>query len=722
MSIEVICLSSSPGSPSTVTPSAPRPSALEEPRPQCPARALDFDTDFEHEDDLDDSIFLRNAAYSGGNKLVPSTHPNRANHTDVFCQLDEFDSTGDLSFDLEENRSPKKRRLEAPCQLSAKAVATSRSSSQGMSDRPGRRKSPPRTDPIDISSSEPSNSNTKRAPLDLSSTAKEGKKSHIPSVSLSDDEEWDFGMTCAPCQSEGPFRLANKQKTAAEEPILSSLPEATTKHSSPVNRHGISATNAKPGSRNDSSIIVDISDSSDDLPDLADVEGAGNYHTKCPPCRSSWNTRFFRSGSSTSSTSNRKSRIEQRLPRSNITCNQANILKPKVPLQVKERECQSRSAGRKADKARKQAEREEVRKERKRDRERAAALAAVNKIRIDRKETVQRMIVRLPASMPEGLRLQTQSLLDGTGAKHEAWLSPIPGVVRWRRKVGASWDEDTRQFVPVVPERLEDEAQILVVVTAEEFVRMIAQDGVAAHARELMGMFPKTEVLLYLIERLEPWRRGMRNKRNRNFAVQVHERLAAGSSSCSSASLLQEKRGKRQQKSMEDGDNGTELENIINVINDDVLEDALLDLQLVHPCIKLHHTNCSVETAQWITTFTAHISTIPWKQAEMRSRADAGFCMDSNQVRSGGDARDTFVRMLEEVSRITAPIAHGVVREFGDVATLIRELENGGPDTLAAVPRAIGRDGEVGDRVLGGAVSRRLWKVFTCRDEMSEDV
>ena len=720
MSTQVICLSSSPVGPSTGSPSAPQPLGLDEPRPQFPARMLDFDSDSEFDDNLDNSFSFGNAMDKGKNKVIPPTHAKRTNHSDAFFHRDDFDSTGDLSLYVEDNRPPKKRRLEPPYRLAAKNAATSQSTSQGIPDHSGCGKSSPGTYPIDISSSGPSSPKTKRAPLDPSSKAKEAEKNHIPSILLSDEEDRGFGVTCAPFQSLGLSRLAKNQKAAAQDRILSPLPEAIISHSSPAIRHGISATNTKPGNRSRPSTIIGVNDSSDDLPDLTNVEGTRRYHAKHPPCHSSLKTGFSRPGSSTNSTSNSKSRSEQRPPSSSTTTfNQANLSELKVPLQEKERERQSRAAGHKADKARRQAEREKAKEERKRDRERAAALAAVNKVRIDRKETVKQMIVRLPASMPEALRLQTQALLEDIGAKHEAWLSPVPGVVRWKRKVEARWDEEARQFVPVMPERVEDEAQILVIVTAEEFVRIIAQDGVGVHARDLMEMFPETEVLLYLIERLEPWRRSMRNKRNRKFAVQVHERLAAGSGSCSSASALQEKTSERRQKRKEEGDKRTELENIID---DDVLEDALLELQLTHPCIKVHHTNCSVETAHWITTFTSHISTVLWKQAEMCSRADAGFCMDSNQIRTGEDARDAFVRMLEQVSRVTAPIAHGVVREFGDVATLVRELEKGGPDTLAEVRRAMGRDGEIGDRALGGAVSRRLWKVLTCRDEMSEDV
>lgn len=91
-------------------------------------------------------------------------------------------------------------------------------------------------------------------------------------------------------------------------------------------------------------------------------------------------------------------------------------------------------------------------------------------------------------------------------------------------------------------------------------------------------------------------------------------------------------------------------------------------------------------------------------------------------MRTGDGAADTYVRMLQEIVRVTAPIAHGVAARYPTVSQLVRGLESAGPLALEAVPRSANRDGEPSDRAVGQAVSRRIHKVFTGRDPGSTEV
>src|SRR5262249_35640015 len=89
---------------------------------------------------------------------------------------------------------------------------------------------------------------------------------------------------------------------------------------------------------------------------------------------------------------------------------------------------------------------------------------------------------------------------------------------------------------------------------------------------------------------------------------------------------------------------------VADPISEDSVEDALLELQLAHGAL-IHHTAVAVETARWVVSFTQHISTVPYRRQLEASMADAGFCMDFGQVRSGDGASDTYVRMLQEIGR-----------------------------------------------------------------------
>lgn len=96
--------------------------------------------------------------------------------------------------------------------------------------------------------------------------------------------------------------------------------------------------------------------------------------------------------------------------------------------------------------------------------------------------------------------------------------------------------------------------------------------------------------------------------------------------------------------------------------------------------------------------------------------------MDGGQVRSGEDGRDAYVRLLQEIGRVTAPVAYGVAAEFGSVRALVEGLEARGPMGLADVRKGVNREGELGERTVGQALSRRIYKVFMGRDEESTDV
>jgi crossover junction endonuclease EME1 len=104
---------------------------------------------------------------------------------------------------------------------------------------------------------------------------------------------------------------------------------------------------------------------------------------------------------------------------------------------------------------------------------------------------------------------------------------------------------------------------------------------------------------------------------------------------------------------------------------------------------------------------------------------DTAFCMETGQVKTGDNAADTFVKMLQEVNRITAPIAYGITAEYPSVQKLIRGFEadvDGGKDLLTHLKKSANRDGAVTDREVGKRISRRLWGIFMGREEGSTDV
>ena len=58
------------------------------------------------------------------------------------------------------------------------------------------------------------------------------------------------------------------------------------------------------------------------------------------------------------------------------------------------------------------------------------------------------------------------------------------------------------------------------------------------------------------------------------------------------------------------------------------------------------------------------------------------FCMDVGQVKTGDDKDDTYVKMLQEIVRVTAPMAYGIAAKYPNVTSLVKRFRQEGPSTL----------------------------------------
>lgn len=367
----------------------------------------------------------------------------------------------------------------------------------------------------------------------------------------------------------------------------------------------------------------------------------------------------------------------------------------------KEREKKDRAEAREIDKERKRIEKVRAREARALQKEEEKALAEVNKLRTDKKVSAPEMIVDIPTSISPGLKVQLEALLGDLNVQHETWDSTVEHVVKWRRKVASRFDEEMGLWKPM-PMRIQDENHVLVIVQADQFVKFVlGGEGhdLDAHVLQMKGKFPGTKII-YLIESLTAWMRKNKNLLNRQFASAVRN-LGADSE----PSIQSHRRGNNHPQ---------------EYMDEDKIEDALLSLQVLHGAL-VHHTNAPVETAQWVAVFTQHISTIPYRKARDAS-ADAGFCMESGQVRTGDSAKDTYIRMLQEIARVTAPVAYGIVAKYETVTDLIRGLEEEGPLALAACRKSANKDGALTDRTIGQAISKRIHKIFLGQDPLSTDV
>ena len=270
-----------------------------------------------------------------------------------------------------------------------------------------------------------------------------------------------------------------------------------------------------------------------------------------------------------------------------------------LKAQEKEASKEIRLAQRAKDKEVEKERRRIEREEKAREKQRIADLAEVNKAKTDKKETCMEMIVDLPISI-EGARVddQIKEFLKNQQITATSYQSPVPNVIRWKRKVDSYFDEEQGHRV-AMPKEIRSEKHVLCLMGAKEFVQLaIAEhsqhgnDTLDCHIRTLKTSFAGCTVI-YIIEGLDAWMRKNKNARNRAYQAAVLKQAENSGTTSSS-----QHNSRRKQPDAP--------------IDADMIEDALLRLQIIEECL-VHHTATPFESAQWVANFTQHISQTPYR-------------------------------------------------------------------------------------------------------------
>lgn len=425
--------------------------------------------------------------------------------------------------------------------------------------------------------------------------------------------------------------------------------------------------------------------------------------------------------------------------------------------------------GKQIEKERKAKEREAAKELKKRekeqkaaDKQRAADIAEVNKKKTNKKDSTQEMIIDLPmAFRGKSLGNKVEAKIQELDAQVSYYVDEINmtesdqtsqnlgNVVKWRRKVISTYDETIEEWVPLSRAKIVPEKHILVHLSAEDFCLIatrcdgeqvdssnvahptdaIMQENLDAYIILLRSRHPECTIIL-LIEGLNLWLKKNVNAKNREYANAVRAQpnvtddiisIPPATSKPSRSSNAASKKRKK--------DNSTEL----CFINSDVAEALMLHLQLCHQPLQIHHT---IQSESWeqIVAFTQHLSTRPYRNVELQHNlTHASFCMTSGQFRTGqGDPLDTWIKMLEQVNRLTVGMAKGVVDEgYESPAQLVRGFEKVEMDACKSDEARAGKEKAKtmlqdvkrsrSDQRLGPMVSRRLYKIFMSQDEELRD-
>lgn len=277
--------------------------------------------------------------------------------------------------------------------------------------------------------------------------------------------------------------------------------------------------------------------------------------------------------------------------------------KPKLTDQEKAAKVREKEAEKMERKEQREKEKEDTKEKRRLEKEEkakgkriAAEIAEVNKSKLDKKDSTPDMIVHLPASI-HGQTVDTQirQFLQNLYVDATLYQSPIPNVIRWRRKMKARWNAELDLWEPLEHMQIENERHVLCIMSAKEFVALAMvqheEQDVETHVARLRSAYENC-IPIYLIEGLQIWMRKNRTAENRAYQAKVLSQVHANEASAGN-------QPKRKKASVE-------------IVDEDMIEDALLRLQVMNGCL-VHHTMTSLETAEWVANFTQHISTIPYR-------------------------------------------------------------------------------------------------------------
>lgn len=357
------------------------------------------------------------------------------------------------------------------------------------------------------------------------------------------------------------------------------------------------------------------------------------------------------------------------------------------------------------EKERKRLLKEEQAREKQREKDRAEA----NKLKLDKKLSTPEMIVDLPIAI-DGSTVDTQirELLKQLGVEVTSYQNLIPNLIKWRRKVESRLNAEKGYREKLSKKEIDNEAHVMCLISATELADLVELDTAGSraldeHVTRIKSTF-KDCIPIYMIEGLDVWIRKNRNARNRAYTSAVRGQVDIHSEEIATNGSTATSKQKKQRT---------------ETLDEDMMEGALLRLQVVHNCL-VHHAAAPVETAEWVAHFTEQISQIPYRHEQMAR--ESTFCMESGQVKSGKDAEDTYINMLLANVRVTAPIAYSIVAKYPTVPGLVHGLEEKGPLALEHLKKSANRDGSMADRNIGQAISRRLYKVFTDLDPSSTDI
>ncbi|KAG4306228.1 hypothetical protein PORY_000216 [Pneumocystis oryctolagi] len=320
------------------------------------------------------------------------------------------------------------------------------------------------------------------------------------------------------------------------------------------------------------------------------------------------------------------------------------------------------------------------------EKKRSLSLKNVNKHK-SKKECIKEMIVNIDKnilSSPLGPILS--DLFKKEECEFNVWSSPVPNLISWKRKVVAEYDEKLGYFVPI-PETIRTEKHILVYMKASELLKIKSDSCMDELVKQLTKEFPDSKII-YMIESIDALLRKIKNSRNRRYISAIRANIETNNSEPISIQS--------------------------DEIDDEQIENMMLRLQLVHNAF-IVNTSSIENSAEWIYILTSDISTIPYKKIKLQ--LSTSFCMESGQIKTGVDPKDTYNKLLQTIHKVTPQIADVIIQKYPKISHLVSSFHENGPDALSDITI-----GNLTKRKIGPVLSKRIFHAFMTSDSTASAI
>lgn len=67
----------------------------------------------------------------------------------------------------------------------------------------------------------------------------------------------------------------------------------------------------------------------------------------------------------------------------------------------------------------------------------------------------------------------------------------------------------------------------------------------------------------------------------------------------------------------------------------------------------------------------------------MKLQLSSSFCMESGQIKTGVDPKDTYFKLLQMIYKVTPQIANVIIEKYPKISYLVSAFRENGPEALS---------------------------------------